>query len=141
MSRGCRCANPDHRHCWKSFDSDGPIMCFLCRQDGGQAKRCSRSTNSGTNCRSTPPGRLRIDNKLTENAIRSFVTGRKAWLFSNSVAGANARTNRYRQVKTAAANGLKLHAFLKMVMTELMRPFVICKVRGSAIQMKTRVAC
>ena len=32
---------------------------------------------------------------LSENAIRSFATGRKNWLFSNSVEGANASAVAY----------------------------------------------
>ena len=35
-------------------------------------------------------GRFAIDNNLIECDIRPFTTGRKAWLFSNSVAGADA---------------------------------------------------
>ena len=41
-------------------------------------------------------GRLEIDNNLCENAIRPFVIGRKAWLFSDSVAGVNVVVNRFR---------------------------------------------
>ena len=64
-------------------------------------------------------GRLRIDNNLTENAIRPFVMGRKAWLFSDTVLGAKASANLYSLVETAKANGLEPHAYLKRVFTEL----------------------
>ena len=38
-------------------------------------------------------GYLRMDNNLAENAIRPFVVGRKAWLFSQSQKGARASAN------------------------------------------------
>ena len=67
----------------------------------------------------TTDGRLRIDNNLTENAVRPFVMGRKAWLFANSVAGANASANLYSLVETAKANGHEPYAYIKQVLTEL----------------------
>lgn len=67
----------------------------------------------------TTDGRLRIDNNLTENAVRPFVMGRKSWLFANSVAGANASANLYSLVETAKANGHEPYAYIKHVLTEL----------------------
>ncbi len=64
-------------------------------------------------------GRLRIDNNLTENAIRPFVIGRKNFLFCDSVAGANASANLYSLIETAKANGIEPYAYLKTVFTEL----------------------
>jgi transposase len=51
-------------------------------------------------------GRLEIDNNGCENAVRPFVMGRKAWLFSYSVAGVHASANLYSLVETAKAHGL-----------------------------------
>ena len=67
----------------------------------------------------TTDGRLRIDNNLCENAVRPFVMGRKSWLFSNSVAGANASANLYSLVETAKANGHEPYGYIKQVLTEL----------------------
>lgn len=67
----------------------------------------------------TTDGRLRIDNNLTENAIRPFVVGRKNFLFSDTVAGANASANLYSLIQTATANGIEPYAYLKAVFTEL----------------------
>jgi len=64
-------------------------------------------------------GRLEIDNNLCENAIRPFVIGRKAWLFSDSVAGVNASTNLYSLIETAKAHGLEPYAYLREVFTKL----------------------
>ena len=64
-------------------------------------------------------GYLRMDNNLAENAIRPFVIGRKAWLFSNSQKGARASANLYSLVETAKACGLEPYAYLKEVFTQL----------------------
>ena len=64
-------------------------------------------------------GRLEIDNNTIENAIRPFCVGRRNWLFSDSVAGANASANLYSLVRTAKANGLEPYAYLRHVFTEL----------------------
>lgn len=57
-------------------------------------------------------GHLEIDNNLAENALRPFVTGRKAWLFSGSPAGAEASAMLYSLVETAKANQLEPRAYL-----------------------------
>jgi transposase len=64
-------------------------------------------------------GRLRIDNNLTENAIRPFVIGRKNWHFCDMVAGANASANFYSQIETAKADGIEPYGYLRTVFTEL----------------------
>ncbi len=66
-------------------------------------------------------GRLEIDNNLAENAIRPFVTGRKNWMFSDSVAGVNASANLYSLIETAKANGLEPYAYLRQVYEQLPR--------------------
>ena len=63
--------------------------------------------------------RLRMDNNLTENAIRPFVVGRKNWFFCYSVAGANASANLYSLIETAKANGIEPSAYFKIIFTEL----------------------
>ncbi len=64
-------------------------------------------------------GRLRMDNNLTENAIRPFVIGRKNFLFCDSVAGAKSSASLYSLIETAKANGIEPYAYLKMIFTEL----------------------
>ena len=51
--------------------------------------------------RYTERGDLPIDNNRCENAIRPFVIGRKAWLFSDTPAGARASAVIYSLVQTA----------------------------------------
>jgi transposase len=69
--------------------------------------------------RYTEAGDLPIDNNRAENAIRPFVIGRKAWLFSDTPAGANASAIIYSMVETAKANGLDPYAWLRRVMRDL----------------------
>lgn len=64
-------------------------------------------------------GRLEVDNNLCENAIRPFVMGRKAWLFSDTPAGAEASARLYGLIETAKANGLEPYAYLRRVFTDL----------------------
>jgi transposase len=49
-------------------------------------------------------GRVEVDNNLAENAIRSFVMGRKAWLFSDPPA---VEARLYSRIETAKVNGLE----------------------------------
>ncbi len=64
-------------------------------------------------------GRLRIDTNLVENAIRPFVVGRKAWLFADTVRGAQASANLYSLIETARANGLEPFAYLQHLAAQL----------------------
>ena len=64
-------------------------------------------------------GRLRIDTNLVENAIRPFVLGRKNWLFSDTVRGAQASANLYSLIETAKANGVEPYRYLRHVFIEL----------------------
>jgi transposase len=64
-------------------------------------------------------GRLYIDNNRVENAIRPFVIGRRNWLFSDTVRGAQSSANLYSLIETAKANGLEPYAYLRHLFTEL----------------------
>ncbi len=64
-------------------------------------------------------GDLPIDNNRVENVIRPFVIGRKAWLFSDTPAGANASAVIYSLLQTAKANGHEPYAWLRRVMRDL----------------------
>ena len=69
--------------------------------------------------RYTERGDLPIDNNRCENAIRPFVVGRRAWLFSDTPAGANASAVIYSLVETAKANGLEPYTWLRRVLRDL----------------------
>ncbi len=64
-------------------------------------------------------GRLPIDTNLVENAIRPFVVGRKAWLFADTVRGAQASANLYSIIETAKANGIEPYTYLRLLFSAL----------------------
>jgi len=64
-------------------------------------------------------GRLEIDNNGVENAIRPIALGRKNFLFSDTVRGAEAGANLYSLIETAKANGLEPQAYLCLVFRDL----------------------
>lgn len=64
-------------------------------------------------------GNWPISNNLCENAIRPFVVGRKGWLFSDTVAGAQASANLYSLVETCKANGVEPYRYLVWLFQKL----------------------
>jgi transposase len=60
-----------------------------------------------------------IDNNLLEREIRIFATGRKSWLFSDTVDGARASAVVYSLMLTCRACGMEPLAYLRHVLTEL----------------------
>ena len=63
---------------------------------------------------------------VCENAIRPFVLGRKAWLFSNTEGGAEASAFYYSMVETAKSNGVNVSDYLWYCLDEAPR----CKTDG-----------
>ena len=62
---------------------------------------------------------MEISNNAAENAIRPFAVGRKNWLFSDTVKGAESSAIVYTLVETAKANGLEPYAYLCQLMEDL----------------------
>jgi transposase len=85
--------------------------------------RSSRSTTD--NCiasileRYVTDGRAPIDNNVIERDIRPFTTGRKNWLFSDTVAGVKASAVIYSLMLTCRACNVEPFAYLNHVLTEL----------------------
>ena len=75
-------------------------------------------------------GRLEVDNNLCENAIRPFVMGRKAWLFSDTPAGATASARLYSLIETAKASGLDPYAYLARIFAELPKATTLADVEA-----------
>ena len=75
-------------------------------------------------------GRLEVDNNRCENALRPFVLGRKAWLFSDTPAGAEASARLYGIIETAKANGCEPYAYLRRVFTDLPRATTLADVEA-----------
>lgn len=64
-------------------------------------------------------GRVKIDNNFIENKIRPFAIGRKRWLFSDTVEGAQASAILYSLVETAKANGIEPYWYLRKVFEDI----------------------
>ena len=64
-------------------------------------------------------GYLPIDNNPAERAIKPFVIGRKAWLFSDTPKGAVASAQLYSLVETAKINGQEPYTWLRHVLERL----------------------
>jgi transposase len=86
-------------------------------------------------------GHAPIDNNVLERDIRPFTTGRKAWLFSDTVAGAKASAIIYSLMLTCRACNVEPYTYLLRVLTELpqraadadindLLPFNVAKPRG-----------
>ena len=75
-------------------------------------------------------GRLEVDNNLCENAIRPFVIGRKAWLFSDTPAGAEASARLYSLIETAKASGVEPYAYLRRVFTDLPKATTLAEIEA-----------
>ena len=69
--------------------------------------------------RYTEDGRMPIDNNLLERDIRVFATGRKSWLFCDTVDGAKASAVIYSLMLTCRTCGVEPFAWLRHVFTEL----------------------
>lgn len=63
-------------------------------------------------------GRCSFTNNLSENAIRPFTVGRKNWLFSDSVAGAEASALVYTMVEMAKAHDLNVFNYLEYLLEQ-----------------------
>lgn len=57
-------------------------------------------------------GRCSLSNNLSENSIRPFTAGRKNWLFSDSVKGAEASSLVYTMVEMAKASNANIFQYL-----------------------------
>lgn len=64
-------------------------------------------------------GRAPVDNNLIERDIRPFTTGRKAWLFSDTVAGAKASAIIYSIMLTCRACNIEPYSYLRHVLIEM----------------------
>jgi transposase len=64
-------------------------------------------------------GRASVDNNVIERDIRPFCTGRKSWLFADTVAGVKASAMVYSLMLTCRACGVEPHAYLLHVLNEL----------------------
>lgn len=72
--------------------------------------------------RYTLDGRLSIDNNRAERAIKPFVVGRKAWMFSQTAKGAQSSAVLYSIVESAKANGLTPYDYISHLLEQFSLP-------------------
>ena len=64
-------------------------------------------------------GYSELSNNRAERCIKSFVIGRKAWLFSNTISGANTSAIYYSLIESAKLNNLDIQNYLTYVLETL----------------------
>lgn len=64
-------------------------------------------------------GNVPIDNSASERAIRTFTTGRRNWMFVNSIKGAESSAVIYNIAETAKANNLNPYYYFRHILVEL----------------------
>lgn len=64
-------------------------------------------------------GAAEISNNRAERNVKSFVMGRKAWLFSNTKSGAKMSSIYYSLIESAKYNGLNIHSYLEYILTQI----------------------
>ena len=64
-------------------------------------------------------GNLEFSNNRCERSVKSFVMGRKAWLFSNTPDGAEASSVMYSIIETSKENGLHPFQYMKFLLETL----------------------
>lgn len=65
-------------------------------------------------------GRCAISNNAAERAVKSYVMGRKNFLFHDTVKGANASAVVYTLAETAKANGVNIRLYLETVLSKML---------------------
>ena len=64
-------------------------------------------------------GRLPVDNNSAEQLAKAYVVGRKAWLFSDTVEGAEASAVFFSLINTIKANGLEPYWYLRYLLEKM----------------------
>ena len=64
---------------------------------------------------------MEIDNNAAERALKNFAVGRRNWLFSKSILGAEASAIIYSVTETAMLHGLKPYNYLCHVLDAMRR--------------------
>lgn len=64
-------------------------------------------------------GRVEVSNNRAENSIRPFCVGRRNWLFSNTVKGAETSASIYSLLETAKLNNLKPYDYFEYLLSTL----------------------
>lgn len=116
--------SPDKRKA-KRLRLEKPVLeAFWCWLDALTPLQGSRLGKAVTYAQNQKPsmenylldGRCSISNNVAENIIRPFTVGRRNWLFSDTLQGANASSAVYSIVETAKANNLNIYTYLNYLL-------------------------
>jgi transposase len=75
-------------------------------------------------------GEIPVDNNYIERQIKSYATGRRAWLFAYDAAGAQASANLYSLVMTCRANDVEPYAYLNHLFEHLPAASTVAQVEA-----------
>jgi transposase len=75
-------------------------------------------------------GEIPVDNNYIERQIKSYATGRRAWLFAYDAAGAQASANLYSLVMTCRANEIEPYAYLNYLFEHLPAASTVAQVEA-----------
>ena len=64
-------------------------------------------------------GNCSISNNLAKNSIHPFTIGRRNWLFSRSLKGAEASEGAYTLIETAKANGIDPFKYISFILGDI----------------------
>ena len=71
-------------------------------------------------------GCIEISNNRAERSVKSFVIGRKNWLFCNTPGGAKSSAAVYSLIQTAIENGLNPQTYLKYIFKQIQLQHTLC---------------
>lgn len=105
-------------------DQKPVIEAFLQWLDRQSTVKGSRLDRAVTYCQNQRPymmtyledGRCSLSNNISENSLRPITCGRKNWLFSDTVDGANASMTVYSMIEMAKANNINPQKYLKYIL-------------------------
>ncbi len=75
-------------------------------------------------------GEIPVDNNYIERQIKSYATGRRAWLFAYDAAGAQASANLYSLVMSCRANEIEPYAYLNYLFEQLPAATTVAQVEA-----------
>ena len=98
-------------------------MCWLAQINSTRNSRLDKAITCAHNCKDSmltylEDGLCSLSNNLSEQKMKSFVIGRKGWLFCNIPAGAEAITIVYSLVAMSKDNNLNVFQYLKYLLEQ-----------------------
>jgi len=103
----------------EKFKPGSMICCPAPRPTAHSARRSLHHSPVAKLVRHLDHPEMPVDNNYVERQIKSYATGRKAWLFAYDAAGAQASANLYSLVMSCRANAIEPYAYLNYLFEHL----------------------